>query len=301
MFAEPQDWFGAWITPTRIGAWSFAVVGLPDAWGGWARDLLIRFQAGIDISLDLADGAAMADARSMLPGISKADRRATATLAMKLAAPTPVETRMELANSGQRHGPHAADRGSQPRKHRRPVQALGRPRGGRVLGLVRDVPALRGSRPTEERDAPHGSASPPCHRGDGLQRRLSAADPSDRHHASQRPEQHHRMRPRRPREPVGHRVRRRRPYQRASRPGHDRGFRRLRRRSRDVEPRGGARLRPQLQPGPPVGHGTPAVVQASFRRLDPVRGEPAEALPGHLPTRLRHRRLPCGSGRRSPT
>ncbi len=89
MTAEPQDWFSAWITPTRVGAWSFAVVGLPDAWGGWARDLVIRFQAGIDVSLDLADGAAMADARSMLPGISKADRRATATLAMKLAAPTP--------------------------------------------------------------------------------------------------------------------------------------------------------------------------------------------------------------------
>jgi starch synthase (maltosyl-transferring) len=97
MTAEPQDWYSAWITPTRVGAWSFAVVGLPDAWGGWARDLLIRFQAGIDISLDLADGAAMADARSMLPGISKADRRATATLAMKLAAPTPLETRMDLA------------------------------------------------------------------------------------------------------------------------------------------------------------------------------------------------------------
>ena len=135
------------------------MVGLPDAWGGWARDLAIRFEAGIDVSLDLADGAAMADARSMLPGISKADRRATATLAMKLAAPTPVETRMRARNPGQRDGAHAAHGGSQPREHRRPVQALGRPRGGRVLGLVRDVPALRRGRPAEERNAAPGAGT----------------------------------------------------------------------------------------------------------------------------------------------
>jgi starch synthase (maltosyl-transferring) len=97
MEAEPQDWFGAWITATRLGDWSYAVVGLADAWGAWARDLAIRFSAGQDVELDLADGAAMADARSMLEGISKADRRAAATLAMKLGAPTPVEGRMQLA------------------------------------------------------------------------------------------------------------------------------------------------------------------------------------------------------------
>jgi starch synthase (maltosyl-transferring) len=97
MEAEPQDWYGAWITATKLGVWSFAVVGLPDAWGGWARDLAIRFSAGQDVELDLADGAAIADARSMQEGISKADRRAAATLAMKLAAPTRVEARLQLA------------------------------------------------------------------------------------------------------------------------------------------------------------------------------------------------------------
>jgi starch synthase (maltosyl-transferring) len=97
MTAEPQDWFSAWITAPRAGAWRFAVVGLPDTWGGWARDLTIRFEAGVDVELDLADGAAMAEARSMLEGISKADRRAAATLAMKLSARTPAETRLQLA------------------------------------------------------------------------------------------------------------------------------------------------------------------------------------------------------------
>ena len=97
MEAEPQDWFGAWITGDRLGAWSFAVGGVVDLWGGWARDLVIRFQAGVDAELDLADGAAIAEARAALPGISKADRRAITTLATKLAAPTTVKARMALA------------------------------------------------------------------------------------------------------------------------------------------------------------------------------------------------------------
>jgi starch synthase (maltosyl-transferring) len=98
MAAEPQDWFGAWITATKVGAWSFAVVGLPDAWGGWARDLNIRFRAGIDVEIDLAGGAAMADARSSLASVSKADRRAAAALAVKLRASTTAESRVELAS-----------------------------------------------------------------------------------------------------------------------------------------------------------------------------------------------------------
>jgi starch synthase (maltosyl-transferring) len=97
MVAEPQDWFSAWITADRLGDWSFAIAGLPDLWGGWARDLTIRFQAGVDVELDLADGAAMAEARASLPGISKADRRAATTLATKLAAPTAPKARLALA------------------------------------------------------------------------------------------------------------------------------------------------------------------------------------------------------------
>jgi starch synthase (maltosyl-transferring) len=97
MAAEPQDWFTTWITAERLGAWSFAVAGLPDLWGGWARDLAIRFEAGVDVELDLADGAALAEARAARPGISKADRRAAATLATKLAAPTAPKARLALA------------------------------------------------------------------------------------------------------------------------------------------------------------------------------------------------------------
>jgi starch synthase (maltosyl-transferring) len=97
MEAEPQDWYGAWIKPRRLGAWSFAVVGIPDVWGGFARDLAIRFQAGVDVGLDLADGAALAAARADLPVVSKSDRRALTALAGKLGAGTAPETRVQLA------------------------------------------------------------------------------------------------------------------------------------------------------------------------------------------------------------
>src|SRR5450631_551931 len=97
MEAEPQDAYGAWIKPRRLGAWSFAVVGIIDVWAGWARDLTIRFQAGVEVELDLADGAALATARAELPVVSKSDRRALTALASKLGAATPPEARVELA------------------------------------------------------------------------------------------------------------------------------------------------------------------------------------------------------------
>ena len=40
------------------------MVGILDVWGGFARDLTIRFEAGVDVTLDLADGAALAAATS---------------------------------------------------------------------------------------------------------------------------------------------------------------------------------------------------------------------------------------------
>ena len=60
-------------------------------------DLTIRFEAGVDVELDLADGAALAATRAELPVVSKSDRRALTALATKLAAPTPAKTRVQLA------------------------------------------------------------------------------------------------------------------------------------------------------------------------------------------------------------
>ena len=56
----------------------------------------------------------------------------------------------------------------------------------------------------------------------------------------------------------------------------------------------------QCTPGPPVGHRAPVLVRAPPRRHDPVRREPAQEVPGHLPARLRERGLagPVGGARR---
>ncbi len=64
-----------------------------------------------------------------------------------------------------------------------------------------------------------------------------------------------------------------------------------------ARPGGGARHRLPGVAGPPVGARAPAVVQASSRRLDQVRGESAEEVPGHLSDRLRQRRVARRCGR----
>ena len=65
--------------------------------------------------------------------------------------------------------------------------------------------------------------------------------------------------------------------------------------------RAGARHRVPVHARPPVGHRAPDVVRPPARRHDPVRREPAEEVPGHLPARLRERRLAGPVDRRSPT
>ena len=82
------------------------MVGIVDVWGGFARDLAIRFEAGVDVELDLADGAALAAARADLPAISKSDRRALTALATKLSAATPPEI---TGPAGDARGDHGAD------------------------------------------------------------------------------------------------------------------------------------------------------------------------------------------------
>ena len=67
--------------------------------------------------------------------------------------------------------------------------------------------------------------------------------------------------------------------------------------------RAGPRPRLPVHARPPVGHRAPGVVRPPARRHDPVRREPAQEVPGHLPARLRERRLAGpvdGAGRRHP-
>ena len=110
-----------------------------------------------------------------------------------------------------------------------------RARARAVRHLVRVLPALRG-REYDETDGTvttgtfaHGRGAAARRRGDGLRRRLPAADPPDRRGQPQGPEQHPDAGPDDPGSPWAIGSRRRRPRRDPPRPRHDRRLRRLRR------------------------------------------------------------------------
>ena len=71
--------------------------------------------------------------------------------------------------------------------------------------------------------------------------------------------------------------------------GTERRLRVLRAGGRGGRARGRARPRPAVRARPPVGDRASRVVHAAARRLDRLRREPAEEVPGHLPAQLRPR------------
>ena len=95
---------------------------------------------------------------------------------------------------------------------------------------------------------------------------------------------------------MGDRLGRRRPRRDRAEPRHRRRLRGVRRRS--PGPRHGGRARPRtaVLARPPLGHRAPRLVRPPRRRVDRVRREPAEEVPGHLPAVLRRR--PRGHPRR---
>ncbi len=98
-----------------------------------------------------------------------------------------------------------------------------------------------------------------------------------------------RGRPRRSWLAVGDRLPCRRPRRDPSRPRHDRRLRLLRGQGDRAWPGGGARPGSAGLARPPVGRQAPRMVHHPRRRLDRLRGEPAEEVPGHLPPELRQR------------
>ena len=94
-----------------------------------------------------------------------------------------------------------------------------RPRARPLRRLVRALPALAGPRPDAagRDDLRRGGVAPAADRGDGLRRRLPAADPPDRPHEPQGPQQHAGGRPGRRRVAVRHRLGRRGPRRRGAR------------------------------------------------------------------------------------
>ena len=157
----------------------------------------------------------------------------------------------------------------------------------------------RGRRPTGARRSPLVAVVDRARRAGRprLRRGLPAAHPPHRHLAPQGPRQHRGGRTGRPGQPLGHRRARRRPRRHPSRPGRPG---RLQGpgvgRGRAPDGRGARPGLPVLTRSP-LGHRAPRLVPPPSRRVDPVRREPAQALPGHLPARLRDPGLARAVGR----
>ena len=88
MRALGDDRFGAVITPTRVGPWSFEIVAMPDLYGSWVGELRVRLDAGQDIALELEEGARMADRAAALPGTGDGDRLELGALSTRLRDPS---------------------------------------------------------------------------------------------------------------------------------------------------------------------------------------------------------------------
>jgi len=81
MAAAGNDHWQALVTPGRQGPWEFEIVGLPDDYGTWLRDLRVRIAAGQDVAVEWEVGAQMVEQR--LAGgaaLREPDRRALSRL-----------------------------------------------------------------------------------------------------------------------------------------------------------------------------------------------------------------------------
>ena len=96
-----NDHWEGWLTPERIGPWAFDIVGLPDEYGSWLRDLRLRYDAGQNIEVEIEEGALMAEKRAATSSLPAGDRKALGMLASNLRAGLPGERllRAELPES----------------------------------------------------------------------------------------------------------------------------------------------------------------------------------------------------------
>jgi starch synthase (maltosyl-transferring) len=81
------------ITPTGTGSWSFAIEAWHDRYGTWHHNSEVKVEAGIDVELMLAEGAALLSQAAEDPARPSADRRTlrTAVVVLSDASRSPEE------------------------------------------------------------------------------------------------------------------------------------------------------------------------------------------------------------------
>jgi starch synthase (maltosyl-transferring) len=99
-----NDRWSAWITPAAMGTWEFEILGMPDDWGTFARDLQRRFDAGQDLSVELLVGARICDER-----LSRRQPAADATALRRLRDLLADATRSEAERVAAVEEPRAGD------------------------------------------------------------------------------------------------------------------------------------------------------------------------------------------------
>ena len=235
--APGTDRWAAEVTPDRRGRWTLRRRGVerPVRAPG-AHDAEIKIAAGQSTSSSmLEEGARLLERRGQAAPAG-AGRRGAARRRGRRCATTsrPVEARLAAPTRRRRRDARRAPAARPRHRERRGCRC------GSTASARSTAPGTSSSRapraPSRPDDGvpvghlPHRDRAAAGRRGDGLRRRLPAADPPDRHDVPQGPEQHAR-RPARttPASPWAIGVRRGRPRRDPPRPRHDRGLRRVRR------------------------------------------------------------------------
>jgi starch synthase (maltosyl-transferring) len=94
---EENDRFAGWITPGKVGTWAFEIIGMPDEYGSWVRDLRLRLDGGQDVDPELEHGARLAESQAALATTRPVDRDALRGLARALRSPDSPQRRLREA------------------------------------------------------------------------------------------------------------------------------------------------------------------------------------------------------------
>ena len=303
MHALGNDRWTATFTASELGSYRYTIEGWTDRFLSWRRDIRKWLEAGTDVSGELEVGARLVEAAASGPRVTTARslRRGRRACGTRPRAPDPAaadehpaldEALASLANA-------YPDRRYATRYERElGVSWTVRVRASRAWYEM--FPRSCGVRAGTGTARSGNARRPLClRRRDGLRCR-STCRRSTRSGATNRKGTNNALSAAagRPGQPVGDRRRRGRPQ--GDPPASSARWRTSRascRGARELRHRDRARHRLPVLARPSVGRRASGVVPPPARRHDPVRREPAEEVPGHLPVRLRDRRLAGAVGR----
>ena len=171
-------WHGAF-TPPEPGRYLFCIEAWTDHYASWLRGIKLKLDAGLDVSLEAREG------RELLDELKLDDPQARQVVNRAKREFDAVRKR-NAAPLGRACG----GRGGEPRPLRPDPRHSGaggrRPPAGALRRLVRDDPAQPGHGAGQARHVRRLHRAAAGDRGAGLRRRLSHADPSDRHERTAR-------------------------------------------------------------------------------------------------------------------